>query len=324
MEYVRGTPQDTPSETPRETLTHSPHRHPQPTSRLATSSPRLLSFFTHKTLSPPSPPPSQPPSEPVNDPLLALDVKKALYPSGPIDSFSPSSLKNLQQTAEGLLLDLQTAYKARVLALQECTTENDAQADELDEAQTRAKHLKSQLNEMSSRIAEQDKHMMNLVEDLAHEKQLRREEAEARERERSVRLVYDSNRRDNSPPRGRTQRVSLGSTTSSTPSMVSDCGSTDSEDGIATNARANVYQYPDTPRTLSPVATPFQSKHTNTFPQPIVPTKLECTNCHGVKPSAAVRLVGDLKTENTVLRRRVTHLEKELDGCLELVQGMVM
>ena len=257
-------------------------------------------------------------------------MKKALYPNGSIDTFSPAALKNLQQTAEGLLLDLQTAYRARVFSLEESITERDTQADELEEGKTRTKHLKSQLNEMSSRIAEQDKAMMNLVEELAHEKQLRKEEADARERERSVRMVYDPEERDNSPHRGRMRRVSLGSTTSSAPSMISDCDSPISAEGTRTidSYRPMISATPETPRSLSPVAIPFQYKqHTNSFPQPPVhilptPAKSECKNCCGVKPGSAVRVVGDLRSENRVLRRRVGHLERELDGCLELVRGM--
>ena len=307
---------------PSSTPVHNPRLRPQPNPRPSNSSPKLFSFFSKA-----STPPQQPP-EAATDLLLSLDVKKALYPNGPLDSFSPASLKNLQQTAEGLLLDLQTAYRSRVLALQESTAEREAQADELDEAQTRTKHLKSQLNEMSSRIAEQDKHMMNLVEELAREKQLRREEAEARERARSVRLVTDLDEVVGSPRHNRMQRGSLTSTTSSsTPSMISDSESVNSVDGAMTReGRGHTRAYPDTPRTLSPVSATFPCKQTNSFTTPvhIVTTRTECTNCYGVKPRDAVRLVGDLRSENTALRRRVGHLEKELDGCLELVQGMVV
>ncbi|KAL8939745.1 MAG: hypothetical protein Q9216_003189 [Gyalolechia sp. 2 TL-2023] len=103
-----------------------------------------------------------------------LDVKSALIP-GSADPFSPSSFKNLQQNAEGLLLKLQTAYKERSEALHDVLAEKEAQAEELEGAKTRTRHLKIQLDDMTAKLAEQDKAMMDLVDQLAQEKQARRE-----------------------------------------------------------------------------------------------------------------------------------------------------
>ena len=140
-----------------------------------------------------------------HDEIIDLDISKALFPAGPADPFSPAAFKNLVQNAEGLLLRIQAAYKelalrmreltgekeakAEELALRmrELTGEKEAQAEELAESETRAKHLKIQLDDMAAKLAKQDEVVMNLVDDLAQEKQMRREEGDARMR--SVQLV---------------------------------------------------------------------------------------------------------------------------------------
>lgn len=62
--------------------------------------------------------------------------------------------------------------------------------EELEEAETRAQCLRSQLEDMASKVAEQDRTISDLVCQLAMEKQARAEEKEARER--SILLVKES------------------------------------------------------------------------------------------------------------------------------------
>lgn len=113
-----------------------------------------------------------------DDELLTLDTHAALLPrpSFSHDAFSPAAYKNLLMNAEGLLVKFQTAYKLRTLSQHELSAEIEAQDEELEEAETRAQSLKSQLEEMSHRVAEQDKVIEDLVEQLATEKQARTEE----------------------------------------------------------------------------------------------------------------------------------------------------
>ena len=125
-----------------------------------------------------------------NDYLLTLDISSALYPQGVSsekDPFSPAAFKNLMQNAEGLLAKLQSSYKLRTLSLHELTAEKDAQKEELEEAETRATHLKLQLEDMAKKVTEQDKVVENLVEELAKEREARRQENEAREK--SIALI---------------------------------------------------------------------------------------------------------------------------------------
>jgi hypothetical protein len=117
-----------------------------------------------------------------DDEFLTLDIHASLFPAGTIDPFSPASFKNLLTNAEGLLSRLQTAYKQRVAHLREIAAESEAQRDELEEAETRAQHLKQQLADMAARVEEQDGTLKSILEELMAEKQARAEEREARTR----------------------------------------------------------------------------------------------------------------------------------------------
>ncbi|KAL9010255.1 MAG: hypothetical protein Q9173_004787 [Seirophora scorigena] len=158
------------------------------------SKPPMISRFSLFT-SKPTPP--QPPTarSDLRDEWHDLDIKSALYPAPP-DPFSPSAFKNLQQNAEGLLLKLQSAYKLRSQALHDVLAEQEAQAEELQGADMRAKHLKLQLGDMTARLAEQDKAMMDLVDQLAQEKQLRRETEDARVAKITTRPAIITNSND--------------------------------------------------------------------------------------------------------------------------------
>jgi len=82
---------------------------------------------------------------------------------------------------------MQTAYKIRTLSLHELTSEKEIQKDQLEEAETRAMHLKLQLENMAKRVSEQDSAMEELVQQLAKEKLGRQEEKEASEK--SIALI---------------------------------------------------------------------------------------------------------------------------------------
>ena len=128
-----------------------------------------------------------------NDEFLTIDITSALFPNSSAqsqDPFSPSAFKNLLLNAEGLLQKLQTAYKLRTLSLHELSSTHSAVIDELEEAETRTQCLRSQLEDMASKVSEQDRTISDLVTQLAIEKQARAEEKEARER--SIQLVKEN------------------------------------------------------------------------------------------------------------------------------------
>lgn len=271
------------------------------------------------------------------DELMDMDLTTSLYPAGTADSFSPASFKNHMQHAEGLLSRLHAAYKERTIALRDVIAEKETQAEELEGAETRSKHLKIQLNDMSAKLAEQDKAMMELVDELANEKRLRREEEDARKK--SIKLVkpsgigpliqcsegcYDHHK---SP-------LSLGNETdcesedeSSTESLFSRPQSSArmSLSSVSTTSSPESYHSPD----LTGMATAQTARLRQAQPtankslcQP--PTSGQaltwsCANCQGASSSEAWNVVHMLKEENRGLKDRVVHVESALDGCLDVI-----
>lgn len=110
--------------------------------------------------------------------LLSLSVDEALFPPGTPatkDAFSPAAFKNLQTQATGLLTKMQNAYRQKAQALADLEKEREADNEELEEAETRAKHLKFQLEDMASKATEQERRMKQLMEELAVERRARAE-----------------------------------------------------------------------------------------------------------------------------------------------------
>jgi hypothetical protein len=283
------------------------------------------------------------PSEPTDE-FSDLDVNTALYPTGPADTFSPASFKNHMQHAEGLLSRLQAAYKERTIALRDMTAEKETQAEELEGAETRSKHLKTQLDDMNAKLAEQDKAMMDLVDDLANEKRLRREEEDARKK--SLKLVRPSGMRpltSCSPEEGfkhQKQRDRMSSATET------DCDSEDESCGdslfsrnhsssarmslssVSTSSSPETSQPPD----ISGIATAQTARLRQAQPTLVKCQRQpssggesliwSCANCHGGNSSEAWTVVSVLKMENRGLKERVSHVEAALDGCLDVIDRL--
>lgn len=283
-----------------------------------------------------------------NDEFLNLDISTALFPAGAADPFSPASFKNLQQNAEGVLSRFQAAYKERTISLRDTTAEKETIAEELEGAETRSKHLKIQLDDLSARVVEQDKAMMELVDELANLKRARVEEEEARKR--TIRPVVpststpfnnaiqqgeaeagpeDTNRR-------RSRRERLSSTSSTTDYESDDNDSVFSKtrntsprmslSSVSTISSPETHPQPDLSFTsISPTQT---ARRQNTRAG-LLSTKdrrnqeegcvWSCANCQGGAASEAWGVVGMLKEENRCLKERVAHVEGALEGCLDVV-----
>ena len=280
-----------------------------------------FSFFSSKT----SLAKSKPLPDELSDELLEKDVSAALFPNEPPNPFSPASFKNLQQQAEGLLSRLQTAYKERTIALHEMTAEKETIAEESEGAVTRARHLKMQLDDMTARFAEQDQAMMNLVEELAQEKQARREDEEVRKK--TIRVVGDIA----SPSNGH-RSLSRSNTVSDSGFESEDDSSADSvfsrrngaQSPILSVSSASTRSSPDAYRTHefhvpASAAQPALLRHPQGQPTAKGTLVHSCTNCEGVRASDAWSVVSILKEENQGLKCRIGELEGALDGCLDVV-----
>ena len=302
-----------------------------------------FSFFSTK----PSPTKSSLTDDP-NDEFLNLDISTALFPAGPVDPFSPSSFKNLAQNAEGLLTRLQAAYKERTLSLHEMTTEKDTIAEELEGAETRSKHLKIQLDDMAAKLTEQDNAMMELVDELANAKRLKREEEEARKR--TIRTVKPSISTPVAPHGGhnpvagrpqerrRQRRERFGSTSttdcdsgdeSSAESLFSKVNCTSprmSLSSVSTMSSPETYHQPDlsfasvsSPQGARRQASRTSSNKFNGSSPHEESLVWSCGNCQGNGASEAWGVVEVLKEENKCLKERVQHVEGALEGCLDVV-----
>ncbi|KAL8707052.1 MAG: hypothetical protein Q9225_007852 [Loekoesia sp. 1 TL-2023] len=289
-------------------------------------------------------------SSDVHDEWHELDVKSALNPSGLADPFSPSAFKSLQQNAEGLLLKLQAAYKQRSQALHDVLAEKEAQNEELEGAEMRTRHLKLQLDDMTAKLAEQDKAMMDLVDQLAQEKQTRREADDARaianpQHTEVIEPGQKSSARTNeSAERTWKSRTSTASDLS-LESEGSCADSLFSRDGAASPAMSmssvSTVNSPELQQYQQPASTNPQRRqagHLSTLfsgsrsgaarrkvTEELSPTAApdgQCVKCNGLGESEAWNLVGILKLENKGLKTRLGQLESTVDDCLDMVKGL--
>jgi len=354
--------EDATERSPSAPMIRPPHKlHRTTTSESAinpmTSAASRFSFFTskHSATLPPSLPPV------VNDELLSLDIRMALNPGGAAEPFSPSSLQNLFTNAESLLLRLQTAYKLRTISLHEITSEMSAQQEELEEAEVRARHLKMQLDDMAAKVAERDNALKALVEELALERQQRREEKEARER--SIVLVRRprvdgsdvgaetnvSNRRHEKRESNFTIASDSGfeseddsladsvfsrnrEATSPGTTMSSASGTTSPEpcqhtqfSSVASAPQASGNRPgmgPLRPSTFQKILKGISTAKANEVPGDADTVRWGCANCNGGNAAEAWSVAGILRDENKGLKQRVGSLEGAVESCLDLVNGL--
>ncbi|KAI0996345.1 hypothetical protein K3495_g11835 [Podosphaera aphanis] len=109
-------------------------------------------------------------SDPIDDDLLNVNINDALFPESSRpnsqDPYSPTAFRDLLTNAEELLTRLQTAYAQRTHALREMSSSRDSLAEELDEANTRADSLRSQLEMMAQKGTLQDQRIADLEREL--------------------------------------------------------------------------------------------------------------------------------------------------------------
>ncbi|KAG9196181.1 hypothetical protein G6011_01302 [Alternaria panax] len=279
------------------------------------------------------PPPQQSPTyHNPDDELLNLNISQSLFPHGPADPLAPSSFHDLVTNAESLLSRYQTAYRQLSTALGDAHAEQSAQDDELDEAETRARHLKMQLETMAARAAEQDEQMRVMMEDLAFEKKARQEEEAARKR--SLALIratpqcehtscQDTARRHN---RVSGSEISIDSgfeseTETDAASVFSrNCLSPTGTDrsSILDNDIHDITPKGRKPQLLQRGSTYDKGREGKVD---IAKGGWGCANCQGGAQSAVWGRLAKEREENRTLRLRVETLEEAVDGALNVVAG---
>lgn len=327
-----------------------------PVSAAAPARMSLLSMFSRTA--------PNPITEQEHEELLHMNIEEALFPPGSQtnckDSFSPAAFKNLQTQATGLLTKLQTAYRQKSQALSELEMEREADRDELEGAETRATHLKFQLEDMAHKAAAQEQRMKQLMEELAIERRSRSElekSAFAKQRlspgglhSEAGSTISEDLEVDDDEMRKRKWRKSNGTDTS----FETDDDSISFEgDSVFSRPRSPSVSTTTTTRGVEtgsiidmPMTTPasvrgsmysakrasVQSIQSNRRSQMSTFQKLMkgisgdgtdgCRNCKGQDASVAWDTVGLLRDENKNLKQRVGELEECLEGALDVVNGI--
>ncbi|KAK3375098.1 hypothetical protein B0H63DRAFT_267153 [Podospora didyma] len=345
------TPDTTPTKLRRNTTTSGIRMEPTtPKSSVTATASRFMSALSSRF----TPAPTSPAD--LDDELCNLDIEATLFPPGsPVDrdTFSPAAFKNLQTNAVGLLSKLQGAYRDRVIALRDLQAERSAQRDELEEAETRAQHLKMQLEGMAMKAQEQEKAMRQLMNELALERKFRAEE----------RLALSGNKAFGATSEGSIASEDLGVDEErqrlkwkrkSGDTVKSEAGFDDTDEesaeseSVFSRCRSPTlaasaldgstidYQTPQQqPKSSSSLSlTPRQPRagqqQISTFQKIIKGIAGEadnaaatgCANYKGQAASMAWDTVSVLRDENKHLKRRVGELEVAVESALDLVNGI--
>jgi hypothetical protein len=237
------------------------------------------------------------------DPLLTLSISNTLFPHGQADPLDPTSFHDLVIAAESLCSKFQSAYKMRCAEVRDLRAEAAVQMDEVCEGETRARHLKMQLEGMAAQLTAQEGKANMLERMLEEERSRRRQSEESQEMRRtSIRLVKDEDDCVN------WKRSHAGS----------DSGFESDGDSVFSANSPTI-------RCQSPTGE-LESKKVRTarVPQDDVrqraPIVSSCQNCTGpLRPSAFGS--ADLRNENQRLKHRILELEIAVDGCMEMVSS---
>lgn len=311
---------------PEETPTPTPTKSKQPTagSKFAW----LLS--TQKTAALP-PPVSSPTYHDPEDELLNLNIAQALFPHGAADPLAPSSFNDLLTNAEALLARYQQSYRQLSTAFVDAKSEQSAQEDELDEADTRARHLKMQLETMAARANEQDEQMRKLVEELAFERHARQEEEAARKRSLALvrsQPVCEHVECQTTPHR----RNRISGSEISVDSGFESENETDAASVFSRNCLSRTGtdmssihepEHDSTPKNRKPQTLEQRSTYDKVRDRTVNLEKggWGCGNCEGGAQSGVWGRLAKEREENRTLRHRVEQLEDAVEGALNVVDG---
>jgi len=263
--------------------------------------------------------PSSAPAPP-QDEILAVNINNALFPHGPADQLSPHAFNDLLLNATSLLQRMQAAYKQKVDYIASIQPEIDAQKEEVEEAETRSRHLKIQLEDMSRKADEQATSMQELCVQLAEERvKVQDAREQAQNASKLVRLGDDED-----TPRRR-KRGSAGSASDS--GFESDAEYADSvisAGGRTPLSPPTVMLTPDLDRSR------WQSNPGRVSGRPDLLrqstsrlSRLAVSSNghdrHGDGESVAWDAADNLRSENRNLRKQVEEMRKTLQGCIDFV-----
>lgn len=238
----------------------------------------------------------------LSDPLLDLNVNAALFPSGATNPQDPASFNELLTNSCALISRLQTGYREKTTLLRQANAERDAAREETDEANVRVAHLRSQLETMAAKAAEQDKAMRDLAAELA----ATRARMERDRHDSLATIAAEGDIDDDATPRRRAAPV-----TTSTPIK--------SKSGRASLGRASDSGFESDAESTCESTAPSSLDDQDSCVSPQSQVK-HLTPRSNVSTANAWGVVGNLQRENARLRGRVRELEGAVEGCLSLVR----
>jgi hypothetical protein len=314
----------------------SPRRAPDSPTPTKPQQPNASSKFawllsTQKNAAIPPPVPSPTYHNP-DDELLNINIAQALFPHGPADPLAPSSFNDLLANAEALLSRYQSSYRHLSTALVDARSEQSAQDDELDEADTRARHLKMQLETMAARANEQDEQMRKLMADLAFERHARQEEEAARKR--SLALIRGPAQcehvahQETPPRRNRISNSELSVDSGFESEAETDAASVFSRNcmsptGTDISSIMESESHDVTPKVRQPQALQRRSTYDKVRDGTVNLEKggWGCANCEGGAQSGVWGRLAKEREENRTLKIRVEQLEDAVEGVMNIVDG---
>ncbi|EZF35587.1 hypothetical protein H109_07354 [Trichophyton interdigitale MR816] len=312
-----------------------------------------FSFFTSK----PQQAQREPLPEPANDKLLNLDIKSILCHPSFADLPPEEALHSFRANAENLLREFQEAYKLRTFALHGAVAEKNAQEDELEDAQSRIKNIKSQLDGMAARVVEQDKALKTLTEELKAERQKYQDEIKTKQQQQQQKQPEDAATptRDS---KGTHSKNSSGVTITSDSgfdsgdeSIAESVFSRENDDGASVNTRFSAVSMASpsatttqpSPAASAPTSSPSTPKAAQPAPQresaygrvlkgisssalgtsfnALTSSRLKCLDCRANGSSDASTVTSILREENRYLKKRIIDLESAVEECISLVGG---
>ncbi|KAM5456350.1 hypothetical protein MaudCBS49596_001372 [Microsporum audouinii] len=304
-----------------------------------------FSFFTSKSQQVQK----EPLPEPADDKLLNLDIKFILNNPSFAELSPEEAIHSFRANAENILREFQEAYKLRTFALHRAVVDKDAQADELEDAQSRIKNIKSQLDGMAARVLEQDKALKALTEELKAERQKYQDEIKAKQQ------PEDAATPTRDPREHHLKKSSGGTFTSDSgfdsgdESVAESVFSRENDDGSSVNTRLSTVSMtsPSTPqpapaasgttsRPSTPKAAPPAPQRESAYGRvlkgissstlgssfnALTSSRLKCPDCRANGSSDASTVTSILREENRYLKKRITDLESAVEECISLVGG---
>lgn len=263
-----------------------------------------------------------------NDEIANMNIMTSLFPNGQSEDLTPHAYNDLLVNATNLLQRMQSAYKDKVEYIATLKPEMDVQREEIEEADIRSRHLKLQLEDMGRRATEQESAMQELASQLSAERFRNQEarEKEARKASRSFKPTPPTSCSSNAdettddeitPRRFAAKRISAGSTDASDSGFESDLD----RDSLSYSDPLHPHMQKAVLASPAPI-TPTKQRGGINQHAPLTSSNLRTSVKRLGSDGSAWQVMERLRVENVALKKQVGEMQRELQGCIDLVGNM--